>query len=206
MCLDVLDGGHAHPGFAQRLRGTRTAWAALGLFAVVLVAGGARAAEPAHQLQPQPAPPLRPEAVCPGSEDGASPATEQKRALRCLINDARRRGGRTPLRSSPVLASSASLKAQDIHRCRELAHAACGKDPRAGLSGAGYPNVTWAENLYAIVGGDGSALSALIAWLRSPSHRQTLFDPRWTEQGVALLRSEDDGGSAIWVAHFGERR
>jgi uncharacterized protein YkwD len=203
-----LRGHQADPGSTHaRPRALRAARAALGLAAVLLVAGGALAAGPGRPLQPQPAPPLTLEAVCPGAEDDTSSATEQKRALRCLINEARRRAARPALRRSPVLSSSASLKAQDIERCQELAHSACGKDPRAGIAELGYPNVTWGENLYETVGGERSPRSALVAWLRSPSHRQTLLDPRWTEQGVALLRSEEDGvDSAIWVVHFGERR
>ena len=127
--------------------------------------------------------------------------------MRCLINWARRHAGRRPLRHSPTLTESAFSKAQDIDRCHDFAHGACGKDPYAVVDAAGYPNVGWAEILYSATGGRFAPRPALDAWLDSQGHRRALLKPAWTEQGVALLRRRAQGrASVIWVSHFGERQ
>jgi uncharacterized protein YkwD len=88
------------------------------------------------------------------------------------------------------------------------AHAACGKDPHAVAVAAGYPEVPWGENIYS---GSGPFMSARVAadgWLNSPHHRENLFRPQWTEQGIAVViarRFKDQSNVAIWVSQFGER-
>jgi len=46
-------------------------------------------------------------------------------------------------------------------------------------------------------------------WLNSPHHRENLFRPQWTEQGIAVVSLRTSKGAkyvAIWVSEFCERR
>jgi uncharacterized protein YkwD len=45
-------------------------------------------------------------------------------------------------------------------------------------------------------------------WLNSPHHRENLFLPNWTKQGVALVIAKHFKGAsnvATWVSKFGAR-
>jgi len=126
----------------------------------------------------------------------------------CVLNYARVRAGLAPLRVSPLLNRSADLKAHDIIRCGQFTHAACGRDPRAVADEVGYPRVTWGENLAMSPGPFAAARVAADGWLNSEHHRENLFDPRWTEQGIAEVVVAEFLGQrdvAIWVSEFGER-
>ena len=184
-------------------RGSR-ALLAVGLAVAGLAAqvASARAPEAApHALPPAGGP------VCSEAEDPTAPSPAQRHALRCLINVTRRRAGLAPLRLSSILSASAALKAQDVKRCAELAHTACGKEARAAAEEAGYPDErSWGEILYVAVDGGRAPEDALDRWLASSPHRRMLLDPRWTEAGAGLLRDRDaDLERAIWVVHFGGR-
>jgi uncharacterized protein YkwD len=173
--------------------------AAVGLLAV---AGSSRA--PAFTLEPS-SPPAR---RCAHADDATASSIVQRRALRCLINTVRRHARLRPLRASSLLASSAARKAQDVRRCGALAHAACGRPPRAAAAEAGYPGDRWwGEILYGATDPVRAPEIAVQRWLGSSSHRQTLLNPRWTEFGVGLLRYHDvELDRSIWVVHFGTRR
>ena len=56
----------------------------------------------------------------------------------CLLNYARGVAGVGPLNISPALMSSARLKADDIVRCNQFAHDACGLDVRQRFADSGY--------------------------------------------------------------------
>jgi uncharacterized protein YkwD len=144
---------------------------------------------------------------CPGSTSEPSPNSGG--SMICVLNYARMREGVRMLPASPQLQQAARLKALDIIRCQEFSHAACGKDPHAVADAVGYPKVSWGENLYA---GGGPFMPARVAadgWLNSPHHRENLFRPGWTEQGIAVVvakRFKGESNVAIWVSEFGERR
>jgi uncharacterized protein YkwD len=124
----------------------------------------------------------------------------------CLINFARRREGLNPLRASPVLSLAGSFKARDIVRCRQFAHTACGRNARAVADEAGYPHVSWGENIYMGPGVRGAPRPALDRWLNSPHHRENLFNPVWTEQSIALRvakRFSYGFDYAVWASEFG---
>jgi uncharacterized protein YkwD len=107
---------------------------------------------------------------------------------------------------SPLLARSAELKALDIIRCKDFSHTACGKNARAVADEVGYPQVSWGEN---ILYGGGPFRPARVAsdgWLNSEHHRENLFRPEWTEQGVALVVAKKFKGQTnvfVWVSEFG---
>jgi uncharacterized protein YkwD len=149
---------------------------------------------------------LAPEAVCPGGEELAASVDAQERTMVCLINFARRHAGLQPLALSKTLSFAASLKVADIVRCRDFAHAACGKDPHAVADEAGYPEVSWGENLYFSTGPRGAPRPALDGWLNSPHHRENLLDGRWREQGIALIKAKafsHGADAAVWASQFG---
>jgi uncharacterized protein YkwD len=127
----------------------------------------------------------------------------------CLINFARRRAGLGSLRASSVLSLAASFKARDIVKCRQFAHTACGRDAHAVVNEAGYPPVSWGENLYLGPGAFGAPRPALDGWLNSPHHRENLLDPLWTEQGIAVRQAKHfqyGSDSAVWASEFGAPR
>ncbi len=147
--------------------------------------------------------------ACAESTNASAPPTNAEGAMICVLNYARIRAGLPPLAVSPLLNRSAGLKAADIIRCNEFAHAACGKDPHAVADEVGYPQVLWGENLALSPGPFAAARVAADGWLNSEHHRENLFDPRWTEQGIAEVVVPEFQGQrdvAIWVSEFGERR
>lgn len=144
--------------------------------------------------------------ICPGSTDASASTPAAEGAMICALNYARVRDGLSALPVSSLLQRSAHLKALDIIRCQEFSHAACGKNPRAVADEVGYPNVYWGENIYAGPGPYAAARVGADAWLNSPHHRENLFRPEWTEQGIAVVVAEHFKGQdnvAIWVSEFG---
>jgi uncharacterized protein YkwD len=124
----------------------------------------------------------------------------------CLLNWARQRRGLSPLPENPTLSVSARLKAQDINRCSDFSHEACGKRADDVARQAGYRALAFGENLYLGPLEYGRPRVAVDQWLNSDGHRENLMRDRWTEQGVALLLVRAFKGQrevAIWVSHFG---
>jgi len=149
---------------------------------------------------------LAPKSACPGGEDEGAPDAQQETTMLCLINYARHRAGRNPLRASRTLSLAASFKDRDIVQCRQFKHAACGRNPRAVADEAGYPQVSWGENLYMGPGARGAPRPALDRWLNSPHHRENLLNPIWTEQGIALQVAKHfsyGADYAVWASEFG---
>lgn len=146
--------------------------------------------------------------ACAGSTNASAAPVTANRAMICVLNYARVRAGLTPLRVSLLLNRSARLKAYDIIRCGRFTHAACGKTPHAVVDEVGYPQVSWGENLALSPGPFAAARVAADGWLNSDHHRENLFNPRWTEQGIAEVVVPEFKGQhdvAIWVSEFGAR-
>jgi uncharacterized protein YkwD len=147
--------------------------------------------------------------ACPAATSAPASKDAAETSMVCALNYARVREGLTALPVSPLLQRSSRLKALDIIRCQQFAHEACGKDPRAVADAVGYPQVSWGENIYAGSGPFAPPRVAADGWLNSPHHRENLFRPEWTEQGVAVVVAKRFRGQrnvAIWVSEFGERR
>ena len=108
--------------------------------------------------------------------------------------------------------SSAKFKADDIVRCNQFAHDACGFDVRQRFADSGLlpqrpPEPLRREPRLGRVEA-GSPRGALLGWLDSAEHRANLFKPEWTEQGIALVYVPSFRGvanSRIWVSHFGHQ-
>jgi uncharacterized protein YkwD len=150
---------------------------------------------------------LAPESICPGGEDRSAPTAEQLKTMACLLNWARERRGLPALPVNETLSAAARAKAEDIYRCSDFAHEACGKEAHSVAQEAGYAGSSWGENLYAGSGELARPRVAVDGWLNSAGHRENLFREEWTEQGIALLQAPSFNGVpevALWVSHFGQ--
>jgi uncharacterized protein YkwD len=151
---------------------------------------------------------LAPEAACPGGEDRSAAIAVQEHTMLCLLNWARGRRGLSPIPESSTLSLAARLKAEDIQRCGDFAHDACGKKPDDVAHEAGYAGSPFGENIYLGPLDFGRPRVAVDQWLNSDGHRENLFRPQWGEQGIALLPLRSFDGQrdvAIWVSRFGGR-
>jgi len=199
-------------------------WTAIGLVSAVLLVGAyfgtklslerSEVTEPTLHLKSSGkwARYVAPESACPRADDLSASIPVEEQVELCLLNYARGVAGVGPLNISPALMNSAKYKADDIVRCNQFAHDACGFDVRQRFADAGYfrsdlrsrfgENLAWGS-LEA-----GSPRGALLGWLDSAEHRANLFKPEWTDQGIALVyvpSFRGVEGSRIWVSHFGHQ-
>jgi len=145
------------------------------------------------------------EQTCPGGERTDLPLPQQADVMLCLIDWARQRHGLSPLPATSLLDSTAIEKANEIVRCHNFSHTACGQVPDADVRAVGYRGA-FGENLYIAGGRYGSPRVALDGWLNSPGHRENLFRPQWRAQGIAVLKLDRFGPyhkMTLWVSHFG---
>jgi uncharacterized protein YkwD len=183
----------------------RQATCALAVLAALAFATSAAAAGPYDRY-------IAPESACPGAGVAAPASVVQEATMLCVIDYARSAAGLAKASGSPLLATSAGTKADDIVRCDEFSHTACGKAWDAPLTAAGYlaPGVASEgdEILGAGNGEGGSPRSIVRAWLEQAEHRAVLLGTRWREVGVAVrtpLLAFGQANGTIWVAHFGWR-
>jgi uncharacterized protein YkwD len=155
---------------------------------------------------------LASEEYCPGANELGAPVEQQQQTTMCMLNYARGVQGLGPLNASAQLMRSAQLKAEDIVRCTDFSHTACGLDVRQRFADSGYfrsdVRTAFGENLAWGGAEAGSPRGAVLGWLDSPKHRANLFKPEWTDQGIALAYVENFQGlesSRIWVSHFGHQ-
>ena len=155
-------------------------------------------------------PALAPRSACRGQAALQAPPAVQTRALRCLVNWARRHAGQPALRRSPELDHSAAMRGNEIRRCQDFSHTPCGESFITVFQQAGYLTAagTVGENLAWGQGRLGSARTAMAGWLASPEHRQILFGSNWRDLGLARVRARSLFGRpnvTVWVAQFGQR-
>ena len=153
---------------------------------------------------------LAPRGACPGQAATTAPVSVQLRAMRCLINWARRHNGMAPVRDHAELDRSAAIRGNDIRRCGDFSHTPCGQSflqvftavhYLAGTNSVG-ENLAWGQSRL------GSARAAMSGWLASPGHRQILFTADWRDLGLSLSKSRWLFGRpnvSLWVAQFGHR-
>jgi uncharacterized protein YkwD len=153
---------------------------------------------------------LAPRSVCRGQANANAAAVLQRRAMRCLVNFARRRRGLAPLRASAALDSAALARAAAIRSCNDFSHTPCGQGFMLVFVRSGYLSVTGqvAENIAYGEDDFGSARSSMEQWLASPGHRANLFDRSWHDMGVAFVKAARLFGGVnveVWVVNFGRR-
>jgi uncharacterized protein YkwD len=131
------------------------------------------------------------------------------------INELRRRHGLRPLRLSTQLAASAAAQSEAMGEGGFFSHASPGgRDFSARIGSfykrSGYASWSVGENLL-WAGAAVRPETVLEMWLRSPSHRRNLLDPRWTEIGLGAVEVPQApgvyGGADVTIvsADFGTR-
>lgn len=171
----------------MRSPGGRRAWQT-GVLSICLVGAAcsppAMAASRSEQAAPQPA--LEPDVAA--------------RHVVEFTNLARRDAGHRALTLDPKLMRAAQLHAEQMAARREMAHV---------LPGARYPELTdrlkavdytWRAIAENIAVGAPSAEDVVAGWIRSPSHRENLFNDTYTAMGAGYAMGGD--GRPYWVQVF----
>lgn len=144
--------------------------------------------------------------ACPGQTNPDARAAAQERAMRCLVNFARRGRGRPAFGASGVLARAADRKSADILRCDSFSHEACGRPFTYWIERFGYPDCGAGENIAWGSGRLGSVRSIFRSWMRSQGHRENILGA-YDEIGVGLRVGPLEGfsGAHVWTQNFGSR-
>jgi uncharacterized protein YkwD len=171
--------------------------------------GERRAVSPAPARN-APAPGLiAPLAACPAQDRlDAGPAV-QRAAMRCMTEYARARAGLEPLAAAAELDASAAAKSDDVLRCDDFSHFACGREFTYWMQASGYLSAQcWraGENLAWGAAEQGTVRSIFRAWMRSPGHRQNILG-EFGQLGVGLRFGAlaGLGRVRVWTQHFGSR-
>lgn len=146
--------------------------------------------------------------ACPGSRSFHAAPSQQRAALLCMINFARKHVGLASVSESGTLSRVARAKGRDIVLCSDFDHAACGKPVFEKLAVHGYRYRLVGENLYAAQRPTGTARDAFVAWLNSPPHRDVIFLRRFSDAGVALFplaRFQGTRNVQLWVLQLARR-
>jgi uncharacterized protein YkwD len=148
---------------------------------------------------------LAPAGTCAGESDARVSRAQKARAIRCLVNWARARSGRSGLTPRRALTRAAALKGHAVAECGDFSHTPCGTDLAAHVRATGYRFALFGENLFAGPYGRVSAREVVEAWLESPPHRANLLSPRYRELGIAPARAQGilgPGEAVLWTAAF----
>lgn len=154
---------------------------------------------------------IAPEKRCPNQRVSDKPTRgESIRSMLCMVNYARAKSGLRPLKQHPKLVWSALRKSQDINRCNQFSHTACGDDFSKWIKRSGYLRTCYAigENIAWGGGSLGGVRSIFIAWMNSPGHRKAILSRDYVDTGINFVYSKSFQGSRgamIWTEHFGRR-
>lgn len=145
--------------------------------------------------------------TCPTDLGLDAPAAAQESAMLCLVGAARERYGLPPFTQSEALRRSAIEKDDDLLRCNEFSHTACGRDFSFWIRESGYMSADcWrvGENLAWGIDGQGTVTAIFRAWMRSPAHRANILGD-FGETGIDLRVGPLGGltGVHLWTQHFG---
>ncbi len=149
---------------------------------------------------------VAPASACPGQTDLSAPTAGQVRAMRCLVNFARRGRGLPALAASGLLNRAADHKSADILRCGEFSHEACGHPFTYWMERLGYPACGAGENIAWGSGRLAGVRSIFRSWMRSQGHRENILGP-FEEIGIGLRSGSLEGfsGARVWTQNFGSR-
>lgn len=120
-----------------------------------------------------------------------------------LTNSNRLSESLDPLEFSPILASAAQLKANDMAQKSYFAHTSPeGKNPWYWFTESGYRFLYAGENL-AVNFVDSE--DVVRAWMNSQGHRANILNDKFSEIGIALAPGTYEGRETIYVVQlFGE--
>jgi uncharacterized protein YkwD len=144
---------------------------------------------------------------CPTGVALDAPIAAQESAMLCLIGETRERYGLPPLAQSATLDGSAVAKSDDLLRCNEFSHTACGREFTFWIRESGYMSAEcWrvGENLAWGLDEQGTVASIFRAWMRSDAHRENILGD-FEETGIDLHVGQLGGltGVHLWTQHFG---
>jgi uncharacterized protein YkwD len=154
---------------------------------------------------------LAPRQTCPGQTNMTLSAKQQRAAMRCMHDYARRKFGRARLAFNSDLFRSATGKSKDILRCDDFSHTACGRPADYWFRRVGYPGDCggWWENIAwgSVLGNYGSVRTVMSRWLHSDVHRPNILRRSAKELGIGMARGSFHGyhDAEVWVVHFGYR-
>ena len=154
---------------------------------------------------------VAPAGVCIGDGAVSASVASERHAMSCVVNWARIKRGLKPLRLNAELVSAGKLKLSENIRCNDFSHTPCGMPFLSVFERSGYlapsvhPQVV-GENLAYGQGNTGSPRAVIAAWLSSPEHRANLFNPIWTDMGIAYEAPSRFLGHdrvRLWANEFG---
>ncbi len=120
--------------------------------------------------------------------------------LEVLTNDQRTANNASPLAENALLKAAAEQKAKDMATRGYFAHNTPeGYLPWYWLQKVGYQYDHAGENL-AVNFTDSK--DVVDAWMKSPTHRENIVKPIYTETGIGLASGVYEGRPAIFVAQF----
>jgi len=126
-----------------------------------------------------------------------------KSSLETFINQTRQTMGLQPLVENEKLNQAAALKAQNMVQENYFNHTSpSGIMPWFWFKQAGYNYKYAGENLAV---GFYESEEVYDAWLNSPSHKENIVNPNYTEVGTAVLKGFGSGNAVVVVQEFGSQ-
>lgn len=125
--------------------------------------------------------------------------------LLAATNAQRTQNGVAPLSLNTKLNSAAQAKANDMVARNYWAHnTPDGQEPWVFFDAAGYKYIKAGENL---AYGFSTSDATVIGWMNSPSHKENLLDPAFTEVGFGFTNGEsynNSGPETVVSAEYGK--
>lgn len=117
-----------------------------------------------------------------------------------LVNAARIESGEQPLAVNEILSEAATAKGQDMLDRQYFSHdTPDGKRPWQWIDRSKYDYVYAGENLAMDF---TSAEIVQAAFMKSPTHRRNILNPKYKEIGIAVLNGEINGRPTILLVEF----
>jgi len=124
-----------------------------------------------------------------------------KSVLEKFVNQTRQSLGLNPLLPNEKLSQAAKLKAENMVQNQYFSHTSpTGVSPWFWFAKAGYNYKYAGENLAV---GFFESEEVYNAWLNSPSHRENIINPKYTEVGTAVLKGFGGDNTVVVVQTFG---
>jgi len=121
-----------------------------------------------------------------------------------ILNQSRQSQGLAPLTESKTLDQAALMKAQDMVANNYFSHQSPqGITPWFWFTKAGYQYTYAGENLAV---GFIDSRTVFNAWLNSPSHKENMLNPHYTEVGTAVVKGFGGNDAIVVVQLFGSPR
>jgi len=124
-----------------------------------------------------------------------------KSSLEIMVNKTRQALGINKLAQNPQLEQAAQLKAQNMIQDQYFSHTSpSGVSPWHWFLKSGYSYKYAGENLAV---GFYDSKEVFDAWLNSPTHKENIINPNYTEVGTAVISGFGPSNAIIVVQEFG---